>query len=503
MPEFQKQLEEKFVIFHPKFLLASIGLGLLLLVGIFTACSSDAADAPAAPSASATHTVQTSTTAPAPTATAETVMPDVYATSTPTGIPEKRDLSVPGATSTPTSSISPPPATPAPTPSTGPIPTPTREPTESFTVHDLDVEPLVGSVFETLLSKMPDNEITRGYTRMGDVAGVLETLGVELLPPGASVEESYNFIRQFSKMNIDGFYPSFWNWPAELRDYANEYDTYPDLAYDWTTVDQFAQANSQNLYNGEPPRPYDVALGPFDAAATTAALSACDCDQPEIRQHAGIKYFAWSEGNGIGEIQDRHKRPLYDHIGRGPHLLVRDGEAYYSIRNGVIDEHIDVIQGTSPSLAELESYVSAVQWIASMGLISEITVRNFGFTVEEALPGFWGQATEAEIVQGSPLLLPFEMAATGVGYDGERTFTGLVIVHENADLVETNVGILLERIRNVTPARGGPDYERTWSYLLDRIEIQTPGRLMVARLYFTGSSGTRLMGISNNLLVHE
>ncbi|MCI0776488.1 MAG: hypothetical protein J4N97_12260 [Chloroflexi bacterium] len=137
-------------------------------------------------------------------------------------------------------------------------------------------------------------------------------------------------------------------------------NTYPDLAFDFASVDQFARSDNFFLQfqdGAGPPATYDVALGSFDPAATTAALSTCNCEQPEIREHIGIEYFAWGDGDGRGFIQDRLKRPFYDHIGRGPHLLVRDGEAYYSIRDGVIDEHIDVIQGTSPSLAEVEDYL--------------------------------------------------------------------------------------------------------------------------------------------------
>jgi hypothetical protein len=45
---------------------------------------------------------------------------------------------------------------------------------------------------------------------------------------------------------------------------------------------------------------------------------------------------------------------MYDNLGRGPHLLVRDGEAYYTVWDGAIEKHIDVIQETKPSLADVE-----------------------------------------------------------------------------------------------------------------------------------------------------
>ncbi len=393
-------------------------------------------------------------------------------------------------------------------------PAPTREPTESFTVHDLDLEPKIGTVFETLLSKLPDNETTRGYTRMGDVAGVLEAFDIDPPLPGSNPSEQARFFEDLATNEYNGFFIPIGEWPAEARDYQGVINTYPDLAFDWTSVAQFARSDNFFLQFQDratppqdraaaPPTAYDVALGSFDPAATWAALSACDCDQPEIREHDGIEYFAWSEGDGIGDIKDRHKRPFYDHIGRGPHLLVRDAEAYYTVRDGMIDELIDVIQGTSPSLADANDYVRAVQWIVSMGVVSEITLRNQGFTVDEVVNSRLELVTRAQVTQDSPLMSPFTMVATGIGYDGKRPFTALVIVHEEATATEANLDVLLTRLHDVTPARSTPDWALPWSYQADQVDIQSSGRFLVARIYFTQSPNTWLMNTPNSLLVHE
>lgn len=197
------------------------------------------------------------------------------------------------------------------------------------------------------------------------------------------------------------------------------------------------------------------------------------------------------------------KRPLYDFIGRGPHLLVRDGEAYYSVRDGVIDEHIDVIQGTSPSLAEVDDYVSAVQWIASMGIIYEISLRNLGFTVDEIMTTNRGGLTAEEIVQNTSLLAPFTAVATGIGNDRERMFVGLVIVHDDSAMVETNVERLLSRIRNVTGAGIGLNLTGEWSFLVDRIDVKVSGRFLIARIYLNNPGYAVLLNAPNTLLVHE
>ncbi|MBN4064426.1 hypothetical protein JYU04_01670 [Dehalococcoides mccartyi] len=383
------------------------------------------------------------------------------------------------------------------------IPVPVRrEPTDSFTVYALNAEPKIGTVFETLLSKMPDNEVTRAYTRMGDVRGTSKGLGLIPLDGGESAIE---ILRTFEYLETDNFFPPFWQWPIESRDYVSVHNWMPDLAFDHGTMEQFANANSQWRFHGSghPPTSYDVALGSFNTLATSEAISACDCEQPEIREYEGVEYYAWGEGAGIGQITDRHKRPMYDHLGRGPHLLIRDGEAYYSVRDGIIDEHIDVIQGNKSSLVELDDWVTVVQWLSGLGLTSEIVVRNYGFALDQVFVAHRNEIDERGITGGIPLMLPMELVASSVGYDGERTFSGLAILHDTAASAEENVERLLARLEGVLPAQNLTKPTQTWAYLIDRVEIQTSGRILIAKLYFTNPGTHWLMNTENNLLVQR
>lgn len=80
---------------------------------------------------------------------------------------------------------------------------------------------------------------------------------------------------------------------------------------------------------------------------------------PFFEGAAGLEYFSWSHGPGSQSLSRHLELPMYDNLGRGSHLLVRDGEAYYTVWDGTvwdgaIEEHIDVIQETKPSLADVE-----------------------------------------------------------------------------------------------------------------------------------------------------
>lgn len=46
-----------------------------------------------------------------------------------------------------------------------------------FTIDQLAAEAKVGTVFETMLSMMPNNEVTLGFTHFIDSEGVVEALG--------------------------------------------------------------------------------------------------------------------------------------------------------------------------------------------------------------------------------------------------------------------------------------------------------------------------------------
>lgn len=475
-----------------------IALGLFSIFLLFTACEKDAQaqDPPAFPTQGAaadlwpvgtseiasTSTNATPTTAPY---VAPTPGPWIKPTPSPNTESEWSITSVPAVT------------------------TPTRVPTESFTVHDLAIEPTIGTAFETLLSRLPDNPTTRRFIRLGDFAGVRDALGLDRLSPDSTEEERNAYFEYLENAEVNYLLGLFISWPSGLRNLFLQRDTFPDMAFNWASVDQFAHSgewtsNESISLGSTHSTNYDVALGQFDPEKTRASLAACDCDQPNILEHEGTEYFLWGEGDGKASMKDRQKRPFYDFIGRGPQLLLRDGEAYYSITPGVIEEHIEVIQGTRPSLADADGYLGAVQWMASLGIMSDIYIRNHGYTTAEV--GDFNRDQKVAItkyIEANPLLLPFDFAARGNGYDGEREFTGLVIVHDDAESAEANTARLLNRLQNGIAGLQYPSRITPWTQLIDRIDIQAHDRFLVARIYFTQTLSPFVLAAPNTLLVHD
>ncbi len=388
-------------------------------------------------------------------------------------------------------------ATPVPTRSSAVEPYPTRTPTPTSTptpepmrVVRLDAadfgEPVSGTVYEELLARLPDNDGTRSYAKLADNAGFLEAFGIERPQPGADSQEVAQFYERLSAAWVEGLIPDLPSWPLSLRDYLSVNNWFSNVAFDAWSADQSVNAGDVfRLGHSEgPPLVYDIAFGKFDPELTANALAACDCDQPTIRVHDGVEYYSWGT-EFIGQIELRHTPPMYDHIGRGPSVLVREGEGYYSISYAVMENMIDVLEGNEPSLADDAVYASVSRWIASLGLMRDVTFFSRGFSLDDALATSGEQSRDPalfeETARKTELFSPFGLVATGVGYDGERPFTGIVISNPDESSAEGNAEIFAERLRTVPIS---VQSDETYGDQLKLIEIAVEDNLIIARLYY-------------------
>ena len=220
-----------------------------------------------------------------------------------TETPEPTKTAVPTATPTPFSAVDP-------YPTSTPLP-PTPEPAEVVFV-DVETfgEPVVGSVFEALLAHLPDNEITRSYTKLSDYGGMLDLLGLESFPLGATDEQITERLQAIIDADAGGLQIGLPEWPGYLLMSSDKPNWYPFVGFDFVNVEQSAYATSRFEPRNDQPRPprtYNVAFGPFDSDRTANSLDLCDCDQPLGRVHQGTEYYAWGD-ELTGSLQ-RHWAP--------------------------------------------------------------------------------------------------------------------------------------------------------------------------------------------------
>ena len=61
----------------------------------------------------------------------------------------------------------------------------------------------------------------------------------------------------------------------------------------------------------------------------------------------------------------------------------------------------------------------------------------------------------------------------------------------------------LARLFNGIARRQGPGRFTPWTELIDRVDIEADGKFLIARIYFTQTSGLGSLLPPNTLLVHE
>ncbi len=406
-----------------------------------------------------------------------------------------------------------------PTSTAAPVASETAVPEGTLIVGALDIEPSPEvSVFENLLSRIPDNESTRSQVTLVDVDSIMQIVGFEHPAPGANAQERFEALYSqifFPPGDLRIPRPA---WPQVLSDYQGEVgrELFRTLGFDFLSVEQF-------IFAGQHPKIYDVAFGQFSSTATKTALASCQCEQTSILQHAGVKYYSWGEESvTTGRYLDI---PFYDDIGHGVRLLVLDGEAHYSLKDIAIPELIDVIQGNANSLADNDDYLNAVRWISALGTFGKMVLFRDGFSMDEVVrsgssfnsvrTGPTGPAVITEstgesarrAIEKAPLMEPFSFVLSGGGFDGEKPFTGLVVAHEDEASALANRLRLIDRITTgATAGRivNGEYQDTSWSDLITLVEVTVEGRLLIARLYSKEPGRTYLQAPSNTILtVHE
>jgi len=147
-----------------------------------------------------------------------------------------------------------------------------------------------------------------------------------------------------------------------------------------------------------------------------------------------------------------------------------------------MEKFIDTAEGNIPSLADSDEYIEVTRALASLGLMRDMNFHANGLAAAEARD-FAGnnEALFQETVRAVDLMREFSVVATGIGFDGDAAFTGLVIANPDEETAEFNAKRLVDRVWNV------PVSTRTSNTLADqlrRVEVAVDRKLVLARFYF-------------------
>ncbi|MFW6195340.1 MAG: hypothetical protein ACOC5M_02345, partial [Chloroflexota bacterium] len=351
---------------------------------------------------------------------------------------------------------------------------------------------------------IPANEETRWGVMMKNPLVLYEDLDVE--PPALEDGEEawvefWGSVARGGPSSMPHFaaeaMPVF--WPRHLSRYASAFEPLSQLGWDGRSVHAYASAGGQTVGNmaAQHEGSYEVALGDFDPQRTESTLESCEeCHEPQVRERSGISYYHF---NGEGR-RGRTDPPLYDEVGRGGDLLVREGEAFYSWEDGVVPDFIDLLSDDeAPSLAREGDYPLVAEKLAaggadhSMGITThsmylegegeDAVIR--GTSLDESLHML--DEHEMRAVRKGPLLKPFTMAGSGAGMDDEGAwFRAIVLVHEDEAAADENAELFARRLQEGAH-RGrmedGEYRDTGFDEEIERVETQAEGRVMTARLY--------------------
>jgi len=266
-------------------------------------------------------------------------------------------------------------------------------------------------------------------------------------------------------------------------------NSYAALGFDQRNIDGSAMAGINQ-------RPLELIVGDLDTSAITATL--LDCTR--CREHLAIEYesetfYSWGP-ELIGDLDDRFASPMFDHAGRGGRMFLHDGTVMRSLMDYQITSLVDVAVGNTPSVFEIEEFrlIAAANAIAGTysAWFSDVPfdVTSAAAVASRSNQGIRVPQAISTLGQEAPLE-EFDLISVGWGVDTGTAFATVVLINPDEATAIRNAELLATRIRSGTRV----SREGSWAGLVDKLEIGTSGRAVIARLI--PHTDQALLGISH------
>ena len=286
---------------------------------------------------------------------------------------------------------------------------------------------------------------------------------------------------------------------------------------EWKATLGFVQADvDQRIYAGDLPLDYYEAVrGRFsrddvDNAARTGPMN----EMLEVIPYQGHEFYSWGGDYDINIQYRSGVRPM----GRGHRLALVDDFIFWIKWTDGMKEMIDSYENNIDSLADNEDYKLLA------GALEELdTVTAFLSTESQSLsyieeickdmleaPSGEGQQLFADEIEREVRLKPYQVLATGAGIDDEGYYLAIVLLNPNEEVARENANLLEQRIKQSKIAGAWHSQSGdTWADLIESMEIESKGRLTIARLYggvaecWVNFNVIGMLGSYEPLLIHE
>jgi hypothetical protein len=290
-----------------------------------------------------------------------------------------------------------------------------------------------------------------------------------------------------------------------LRDYSDE-EWKQTLGFIQNDVEQ-----SVSAYRSMPVDYYEAVRGNLSPEKIDNAVKSGPMNEIlEVVPYAGHEFYSWGTDRDMNLSKKSGVRPL----GRGMRLGVIDDFIFWTSITDSMKEMIDSYEDNIQSLADLETYR-----LLAGGLTEFDTFTAFFCSESQSQSRFRdiykdiiekpgeGEGMRirqmyAEQLQREVYLKPYQAFATGAGLDEKGYYLAIVLLNTDKQTARDNVAALEKQIGS-SKTTGG----KAWLEMIDSMEIQSEGKLTLAKLYGQASvwwdSFDMPLGIYEPLLMYK
>ena len=325
-----------------------------------------------------------------------------------------------------------------------------------------------------LLGAVPDTPETRSWVEFHNHHRFQEVFDIHL--PGSEADEDAlgDYLHELLDLPLLGG-----PWISRYGTFALQaLGRRQHLGFDLRNVQRSVEA-------GQPQMILEVVRGGFDPEATDRALSACsECKSPIRQEHRGVAFYSWGEDFNT-DFKNLFAPPAFEQLGRGGRIAVQEDYVFRTVETEGMQALIDASLGKRRSLADVEEFRLLAQGLAELGAFSAFlsdSTQSLDYLKEQVsqLVGSGpGMEQEMQQLEGSVLLRRYEAFATGAGKDDRGNYMALVLVHRSERRAQENVDLLQRRIQE---GRSMVFADTPWSNIADGMEIQTDGKVLLAKL---------------------
>ena len=344
-----------------------------------------------------------------------------------------------------------------------------------------------------LLSALPENEIT---------------LKAAFLQDNAYLEEKR---QQYPQISAE--YAIIRNHPLLSGSSPGAYSD-----EEWKETLGFVSADiDQRIYAGELPLDYYEAVrGRFSRDdVDNAARTGPGNDMLEVVSYQGHEFYSWGGDNDINMSMSSNVRDM----GRGFRLALVDDFIFWVRWTDGMKEMIDSYEDNVKSLADNEDYKLLA------GALEELDTVTAFFSAESQSRSYVSEIYQqiledpdnnerrqvfVEEIKRELRLKPYQAFATGAGIDDEGYYLAIVLLNPSEEVARENATLLEQRINQSKIAMAWHSQSGDkWSDLIESMEIESKGRLTIAKLYggvvecWVNFNVMWMLGSYEPLLIHE